>query len=181
MGTLDPVTRTVLLGEPPPEVGEWLERRAALGQDRFDEVWEGEYHMSPAPSGPHALLDDEMAVVLRPLAQRAGLVGSGIFNLGVIDDFRVPDRALHRTPPTGVWTPTAALVVEIVSPDDESWAKLGFYAAHDVDEVVLVDPVTRTVHWLAREDDAYQPTERSALLDVDVAEVTDQINWPALP
>jgi Uma2 family endonuclease len=36
--------------------------------------------------------------------------------------------------------PTAALVVEIVSPGDESYKKLDFYAAQAVDEVVIVDP-----------------------------------------
>jgi hypothetical protein len=36
------------------------------------------------------------------------------------DDFRVPDAGLHRPGTGGFWNPTAALVVEIVSPGDES-------------------------------------------------------------
>jgi hypothetical protein len=49
----------------------------------------------------------------------------GQSNLGESEhDFRVPDGALHRSPPAGVWHPTAALVIEIVSPGDESWEKL---------------------------------------------------------
>ena len=43
---------------------------------------------------------------------------------------------------------TAALVVEIVSPDDHTWEKLEFYAAHSVDELLIVDPAERRVHWL---------------------------------
>jgi len=41
--------RTVLL-EPPAEVRAWLARRRELGQDLYDEVWEGEYHVAPAPT-----------------------------------------------------------------------------------------------------------------------------------
>jgi len=40
---------------------------------------------------------------------------------------------------------TAAAVVEILSPDDESWQKLPFYAEHHVDEVLFVDPAQRTI------------------------------------
>jgi Uma2 family endonuclease len=53
---------------------------------------------------------------------------------------------LHRPGAAGTWLPTAALVVEIVSPEDETWEKLPFYAAHDVDEVQIVDPAERKVH-----------------------------------
>lgn len=172
--------RTVVLGPRPPQLEALIAERQAKGHDRFDEVWQGEYHMNPGPSGPHGMVDDEVGAALRPFAQAVGLVSTSAFNVGVVDDFRVPDRGLHRVPPLGVWNATAALVVEILSPDDESWEKLGFYAAHDVDEMVLVDPATPRVHWLARTADGYQPTERSALLDVGVSEVVDQITWPAL-
>jgi len=40
--------RTVLVGRPPQDFEEVLQRRRALGQDLFDEVWEGEYHVAPA-------------------------------------------------------------------------------------------------------------------------------------
>lgn len=32
------MSRTVLLGEPPEVLADWLERRRALGQDGYDEV-----------------------------------------------------------------------------------------------------------------------------------------------
>jgi Uma2 family endonuclease len=57
--------------------------------------------------------------------------------------------------------PTAALVVEIVSPGDETWEKLPFYAAHHVDEVLIVDPQERSVSWLALERGKYRPIDRS--------------------
>jgi Uma2 family endonuclease len=44
-------------------------------------------------------------------------------------------------------------VVEVVSPEDRSWDKLGFYAQHDVDEVLIVDSDKREVHWLELQAD----------------------------
>lgn len=170
--------RTVVLGSGPKEIGELIEHRRATGADRFDEVWNGDYHMAPAPSAAHALTDDELAAVLRPLARARGLVGSGPFNLGGPGDYRVPDRGLHRDRPTGSWVATAALVVEILSPDDESWSKLPFYASHGVEEVVMADPATSTLTWLACDGDTFRPVERSELLDVVAAEVATAIAWP---
>jgi Uma2 family endonuclease len=170
--------RTVVLGPRPPELEAVLERRRALGQDLYDEVWEGEYHMSPAPSAAHALLDHLLAVLLEPLARRAGLVGSGAFNLGRPEDYRVPDRGLHRVRPTGVWVPTAAVVVEILSPDDETFEKFGFYARHRVDEVLVVDPVSRAVRCWRLAGESYVETETSELLGGTVADLARDVDWP---
>ena len=170
--------KTVVLGARPPALEALIQRRKALGLDLFDEVWEGEYHMAPAASMRHAILDAQLARLLGPLADDAGLVGSGPFNLGAPDDYRVPDRGLHRGMPAGVWAATAALIVEITSPDDETWAKLPFYAGHDVDEVLIVDPDQRSVDWFALDGDSYEPVDRSRLLNVDVATVRDAISWP---
>ncbi len=101
------------------------------------------------------------------------------FNLGESkDDFRVPDGGVHRTRPRGSWHPTAALVVEIVSPDDETWEKLPFYKAHHVDEVLIADPAIRKVDWLALSDGEYHPVERSGLIGLGPAELSELIDWP---
>lgn len=173
--------RTVVLDPDSQEMAELIERRRAIGADRFDEVWEGEYHMAPPLTAAHALLVDELAAVLRPFVQQAGLVGSGKFNLGQPDDYRVPDRALHRSAPSGMWVPTAALVAEVLSPHDESWKKLDFYARHGVEEVVIADPATSTLTWLARDDDGggFTEVDRSDLLDVAVSDLAAEIDWPA--
>jgi Uma2 family endonuclease len=172
--------RTVVLGPPPAELAELIEHRRATGADLHDEVWEGEYHIAPAPHFYHGVIDQRLAEILGPLARAAGLFVSGAFNLGEPTDYRVPDRGVHRTGRDVVWLPTAVVVVEIVSPDDESWAKLPFYAAHGVDEVLIVDPQQRTVAWLGRVGTCYQPIERS-VLGLSAAELTAQLEWPDAP
>ncbi len=170
--------RTVVLGERPRELDALIAHRRAMGTDLYDEVWEGDYHMNPAPRKSHAGLDDEIAAVLRPHAKRLGLFPTGIFNLGEPSDFRVPDRGLHRSREDAIWCPTAALVVEILSPDDESWEKLPFFAARGVDEVVVADPSARSIVWMERDGGGYRPVVHSELLGVDVAEIVDAIDWP---
>ncbi|MEA2704095.1 MAG: hypothetical protein QOD63_2040 [Actinomycetota bacterium] len=127
-----------------------IQRRQALGLDTFDEVWDGAYHMAPATHPAHGYVDHALAVVLDRYAKAADLVATGPFNLGQPDDYRVPDHGYHRGLPQGVWVPTAAVVVEVVSPDDESYAKFGFYAAHGVDELIVADPHERSVRCFRR-------------------------------
>jgi Uma2 family endonuclease len=169
---------TVLLD--PYEIDALKERRRISGLDRLDEVWEGVLHMVPAPDYGHARLTQELAIALNDPAREAGLEAAmGEFNLGdSIDDFRIPDGGLHRPGTKGVWLHTAALVVEIVSPGDESWQKLPFYAAHGVEEVLIVDPRERAVHWLGLTGGEYHPIERSGLIDLGAAELAQRLDWP---
>lgn len=173
--------RTVVLGPMPSELTELVERRRRLGLDLLDEVWSGEYHMAPAGTRGHAKLEWQLARIIGPLSERLGLSSSGQFNLGVADDFRVPDGGILRTDSSDTWISTAALVLEILSPHDESLEKLPFYLAHGVEEVVLVDPPSHTVRWLAAADGAYVEVDHSAVLDVDVAEVAAALDWPDPP
>jgi hypothetical protein len=55
---------TVVLDPPPVELEQLIERRRRLGQDLFDEVWDGVLHMNPAPHGRHAKLAQQLAVPL---------------------------------------------------------------------------------------------------------------------
>ena len=173
--------RTLVLDSPAAGLDPLFESRRRSGLDRLDEIWEGVYHMVPAPSGPHATIESQLHMILGPLAQQTGLTMIGQSNLGESEhNFRVPDSALHRNPPTGVWNPTAAMVIEIVSPDDETWEKLPFYAAHHVDEVLIVDPQERTVNWLGLAGAEYRPIEHSGLVDLAAGDLAKQLDWPLI-
>ncbi len=170
--------RTVILGDRPPEIEDWFRLRQKRGQDLFDEVWEGVYHVAPAPGRRHAQIGPQLSRILGPLADRAGLTASDPCNIGEPEDYRVPDQAYFRDPTPLTWSPTAAIVVEIVSPDDETWAKLGFYHRHGVDELIIADPKARTIDILVRGADAYEPAAASALLGITAAELHAAIRWP---
>jgi Uma2 family endonuclease len=170
--------KTVLLGPRPAALEALLEQRRARGLDLFDELWEGVLHMAPAPRAAHGIVADEVAGVLRATARGAGLRGSGPFNLGSATDYRVPDGGYHRGAPSDIWLPTAAIVVEVVSPDDETYQKFEFYFAHGVEEVVVADPSSRMLRWWRRGDQGFEPVDASDLLGVGVADVASQIDWP---
>ncbi len=170
---------TLVLGTPPPELEALLERRRQAGVDRLDEVWQGVRHVVPGPSIEHADISQQLAVLLDGPARAAGLRPTSEFNLGESEhDFRVPDGGLHRPGASGVWQATAAAVVETLSPGDESRQKLQFYADHDVDEVLLVDPAERSVTWLALHDGEYDPVQRSGLIELGPTELAEQLDWP---
>jgi Uma2 family endonuclease len=171
--------RTLVLDPPTAGLDKLLERRRRSGLDRLDEIWEGVLHMVPAPTDGHGDIESQLHRIIGAPAKQAGLRMIGQSNLGESEhDFRVPDSALHRPGGAGTWHPTAALVIEIVSPGDESWEKLSFYAAHDVDEVLIVDPQERSVDWLALSSGEYRPVEHSSLIDLGPDELAEQIDWP---
>jgi len=106
--------------------------------------------MVPAPSFSHQYFALELAVALRKIAKARDLVvvnKVGLMNPSRDDDsdYRQPDVAvvdLAHASRRGV-EGRAELVVEVLSPRDESREKLEFYAMCEVQEVWLVDPQTR--------------------------------------
>jgi len=172
---------TVLVGGVPPVLEQWLGERRRLGLDRRDEVWEGVLHVvAPYASSGHGELEDQIGRLLYDPAKAAGLVPGGRFILGDPDDYRIPDGGYHWQRPYGAaWVPTAALVVEIRSPGDETDAKFGFYAARRVAEVIVVDPAQRSVRWWRLGDDGeYAEQPGSALLEMDAATLAGELDWP---
>jgi Uma2 family endonuclease len=172
--------RTLVLDPPPAQLQELLEHRRQVGVDRHDEVWGGVYHMIPAPNAAHSLVAQQLAVLLDGPARAAGLLVSADFNLGAESDFRVPDLGVHDDQPTGTWIATAAIVVEILSPQDETREKLPFYAEHGVDELLIVDPTRRSVEWLARHENEYRPADASKIIDLGATELASLIDWPSI-
>jgi Uma2 family endonuclease len=137
-----------------------LEERRRMGLDKRDEVWAGVLHMVPPPASRHQLVSRDLLLVLLPIAKRLGL--EACFEIGVFNprvkrndrDFRVPDLVLvspHLLSKRGV-EGKATLVVEILSPGDESRDKLPFYARMGVREVWLIDPDTRAIEVYALRD-----------------------------
>jgi hypothetical protein len=173
--------RTVVLGPPPAELQALIARRRSLGLDGFDEVWKGEYHMAPMAHPFHGYVYDQVAVSLHPWAQKAGLISTAAFNLGQPDDFRVPDGGVHHTLPATAYVPTAAAVIEIESPDDETWEKLDFYAQHDVGEILVVSYQSRAVTWLGLvAPGRYERLDHSRLLGEGTAGLGARIAWPPI-
>ncbi|HEY5342411.1 MAG TPA: Uma2 family endonuclease [Solirubrobacteraceae bacterium] len=171
---------TLVMDPAPAEIEALIERRRRRGLDHRDEIWDGVYRMNPPPSHEHQVILQQLALLLDGLARNAGLEPViQEFGLGSSEEFRVPDGGLHRPGATGVWHSTAALVVEIVSPGDDTWRKLPFFAAHQVDEVLIVDPAEHAVHWLGLAGGEYRPIERSGLIDLGPGELAGRLDWPS--
>lgn len=133
--------RAVLLEVPESLLAE----RRRSGADRWDEMWEGVLHMPPQPSRWHQGFGASLLMTLGPIAKAAGLEAYYETALYRTEkDYRVPDLTFARPSPGAKRIESGAeLVVEILSPDDESYEKLTFYADMSVHEVLVVDPETR--------------------------------------
>lgn len=132
-----------------------LDERRRTGCDRLDEVWAGVPHLVPPPSVSHQDFEYELEQALRSIAARRGLRTYHNIALAVPGtgwtDYRVPDLSIAHPAQLSerALEGRAELVVEILSPRDESRDKLPFYAGRGVREVWLVDPVTRKVEVFA--------------------------------
>ncbi len=141
-----------------------LDERRAKGLDKSDEMWEGELHMVPPPSERHQDVAWRLVRVLGPIAEARGLVvryETGVFRPGVTNDWRVPDQVYARPElrsERGI-EGRAELIVEILSPNDETYQKLDWYASVGVAEVLVVDPDTRRVELYANGDGRMERVE----------------------
>ncbi len=161
-----------------PELATLIEQRQRLGHDRLDEVWDGVYVVAPDPTGEHGELVAQLAVLLHPRARDRGFVVTAAFNLGAPRDFRVPDLGVYWERPRGVWQPSAALVVEVLSPRDRAYEKFGFYATHRVQEIVIVRPVERDLEIWRRRDKRHERVEASELLAFSCERLAGDLDWP---
>jgi Uma2 family endonuclease len=136
-------------------VQELLAERQKTGAARWDEVWDGVVHMSPMPSIEHQREEKRLLLALCELVERQGL-GEVFHQVNVadpvkgMDDYRVPDICvLLPSSQAKVESTYIAggpdLVIEIHSPDDETYKKLSWYAKQGVREVVVINRDTRKV------------------------------------
>lgn len=124
--------------------------RAARGIDCWDEVWEGIYMMAPARNNEHQQLVSGLLSILQDVVGWPGIgrVFPGINVSDRSDDwernYRIPDISVFLNDTTAVdrgsyWQGGPDLAVEVVSPGDQSRAKLDFYASVHTRELLILD------------------------------------------
>ena len=166
-----------------------LDERHRLGLDRRDEMWDGVVHMVPPAKDEHQGVSGDFWYVIYPLAKRGSLVPrtkTGLFNRD--DDFRVPDQ-LYRRPEHGSerGAEGAELVVEVCSPNDDTYKKFDFFIAVGVREVLVLHPEGRRFELFRRFDDrlVLMSPDASGAVESDVLGIrlatvdgTLRITWP---
>jgi Uma2 family endonuclease len=111
-------------------------------------MWEGVLHMTPAPNVEHQRMLGRMIEFLGPLLRlthRGTLIsGINVFReAGPTANYRTPDLTFvaagreHVLHDDGVRGEGPDAVVEIRSPEDETYDKLPFFAALNVQEVIV--------------------------------------------
>lgn len=134
----------------PDFASELIADRQARQIDRYDEVWEGVYMMSPLANNEHQSLATELAAVLTSAIDWQGL-GQTLAGANVSDrssdwteNYRIPDVLVFK-PDTAAedrdthWFGGPELAIEIVSPGDKTLEKLDFYAAVGTLELLVID------------------------------------------
>jgi Uma2 family endonuclease len=169
--------KTVVLGDPPDVLVSLFAQRKQQGINTHDELWNGDYHTAPAAAFRHGRVQGLLFGLFDRVAQPLGFIAGLEFNLGEPGDYRVPDLGVHRHEPSGSWVQSAMIVVEVRSPDDETYEKFPFYLDHHVEEILVVDLTTQTVEWFIRSADAFAREERSELLGVSVSDVATTLEW----
>jgi hypothetical protein len=155
-----------------PVLAEEIEYRRRDGRDIYDEWRNGVYWLVDVPPPECGELLVDLAVLLHPLAEAAGLHTASPVNIGI-------DREDCRTPNLGVYRPgtlrtspafleTAVLVVEVLAPGEASGANLGFYKSWGVQEHLEVNWEAHTVSLLVNVDRAWELTGLSPALGFDV-------------
>lgn len=125
-------------------------QRHAWGADRYDEVWEGIYIMSPQPNVEHQELVSYLVSVLHEVIRppQGGKVYPGINLSDRADDW----EQNYRCPDVAVFLPgnlaekfkahyrgPADFLVEVVSANDDTREKIPFYSALGVRELLIID------------------------------------------
>jgi Uma2 family endonuclease len=132
------------------ELKRLIGQRRRFGHDRFDEVWDGVYVISPPRDNEHCLLAGRLIhILISAIDQDRALaiaIGGNVSDrpdrwkknfrcpdgLVILPGSRAEDRGSH-------WFGGPDFAVEIISPGDRSREKFDFYAKVGVRELLLVD------------------------------------------
>ena len=126
-----------------------IAERKALSIDKFDEVWDGVYVMSPLANDEHQRIATFISSVLFQVIQtpRLGQVRQGINLTDQPEDwthnYRIPDVVVFLKGGNGVcqdtfWTGAPDFLAEVVSPGEEPEDKFEFYGRLGTRELLLV-------------------------------------------
>ena len=139
-----------LMVNDPQIASQLIAERKAQGFDRYDEVWEGVYVMSPMANIEHQLLATELSIAIGTVItwQNRGqtLAGANVSDRRQdwTENYRVPDGLVFKPDTKAVncgthWFGGPELAIEIVSPGDRTLEKLDFYASVGTRELLVVD------------------------------------------
>jgi len=159
---------------PPADMKRILRERRRNGGDRYDEVWDGVYVMSPIADNDHQGIALDFAIAIRGATD-------GDRSIRVYPGANVSDRAddwtrNYRCPDVLVFLPGNPaedrrthflggpdFAVEILSPRDRSRKKFAFYAKVGVRELLLVDRAPWKLELYRLRDEAYELAGTSTL------------------
>lgn len=159
-----------LLSVDPIELARLIRERRESGGDRYDEVWDGVYVMSPLADNEHQELGFDLAAVIKlalgPAARARIFPGCNVSDRprGWKKNFRCPDVAVflpgnpaedRRTH----WYGGPDFAVEILSPYDRSREKLDFYGKVGVRELLLVARRPWSLELHRHDEQGWSPAE----------------------
>ncbi len=172
---------------------ELIAKRRESGGDRYDEVWNGVYVMSPIGNDQHQDLTTGIATVLCVVIQwtRRGLVRAGV-NVSRSredwkQDFRVPDVAVFLDGTSAEncdthWYGGPDFAVEVTSPNDRTRQKLDFYAAIGTRELLIIDRDPWSLELYRLSGGKLRLIGESTLADQsELASESTGVNWSMIP
>jgi len=159
---------------PPADMKRILRERRRNGADRYDEVWDGVYVMSPIADNDHQGIASDLAAVIR---EGIGWNRSIRVLAGAnVSDRREDWTKNYRIPDVLVFLPGNPaedrrthflggpdFAVEVISRRDRSRKKFAFYAKVGVRELLLVDRDPWSLELYRLRDEAYELAGTSTL------------------
>ena len=127
-----------------------IRKRRQTGHDRYDEVWNGVYVMSPIADNNHQWIASKLTIILYQalgaIAEKHIFTGTNISDQPVdwTKNYRVPDVAIFLPGNPAEdrnthWFGGPDFAVEVISKGDQSRKKFDFYAKVGVRELLLID------------------------------------------